>query len=172
VEFHLCDAHSCRVTTTGIHILNLCVSFLLVVQAVDKFIYDLGLKESNLEKWHKITTLALHEDEWMRVRLFCNILQVSPFVYIFDTITNNIAWPCFSTPTTPSRRFLLPRCRHFTMHCPHWRSSTQHGRRPPSRLVIPLLYRLSPLEWSSSIHTINVRLNLMRISWQWVSNFY
>ena len=36
----------------------------------------LGLKESNLEKRRKISSLTLHDEEWTRVRLFCNILQV------------------------------------------------------------------------------------------------
>lgn len=60
------------------------VLFLLNVQAVDEFIYELGLKESNIEKRRKIDSLALHEDEWTRVRLFCNLLQVSLVIYIFD----------------------------------------------------------------------------------------
>ena len=60
------------------------VLFLLNVQAVDEFIYELGLKESNIEKRRKIDSLALHEDEWMRVRLFCNLLQVSLVIHIFE----------------------------------------------------------------------------------------
>lgn len=52
------------------------------MQAVDEFILELGLKESNAEKRRKITALALHEDEWTRVRLFCNILQVRFVVII------------------------------------------------------------------------------------------
>ena len=66
-----------------ISILSL-VLFLLNVQAVDEFIYELGLKESNIEKRCKIDSLALHEDEWMRVRLFCNLLQVSSVIHIFE----------------------------------------------------------------------------------------
>ena len=57
---------------------------LMNVQAVDEFIYELGLKESNIEKRRKIDSLALHEDEWTRVRLFCNLLQVSSVIYIFE----------------------------------------------------------------------------------------
>jgi hypothetical protein len=45
-------------------------------QAVDKFILGLGVKEASAEKRRKIAALTLHDDEWTRVRLFCNILQV------------------------------------------------------------------------------------------------
>ena len=60
------------------------VLFLLNVQAVDEFIYELGLKESNIEKRRKIDSLALHKDEWMQVHLFCNLLRVSSVIYIFE----------------------------------------------------------------------------------------
>ncbi len=33
-------------------------------QEVDKFIYELGLKETNCEKQRKIAALALNEEEW------------------------------------------------------------------------------------------------------------
>jgi hypothetical protein len=46
------------------------------LQAVDEFVLDLGLKELTSEKRCKITSLALNDTEWIRVRLFCNILQV------------------------------------------------------------------------------------------------
>ena len=45
-------------------------------EAVDEFVLELGLKESSTEKRRKITSLALNSEEWTRVRLFCNILQV------------------------------------------------------------------------------------------------
>lgn len=45
-------------------------------QAVDEFILGLGMKETNADKRRKIAALTLHEEEWTRVRLFCNILQV------------------------------------------------------------------------------------------------
>ena len=49
---------------------------LIVLQAIDEFVCELRLKETNLEKWRKIATLALDEEEWTHVRLFSNILQV------------------------------------------------------------------------------------------------
>jgi hypothetical protein len=49
---------------------------LMAIQLVDKFIFDLARKDVNAEKRHKISSLALDEEEWMRVHLFCNLLQV------------------------------------------------------------------------------------------------
>lgn len=57
-------------------------SFLLVMQAVDEFVYELGYKETNIEKRRKIDALTLKEGEWTRVRLFCNLLQVRPLQYV------------------------------------------------------------------------------------------
>ena len=45
-------------------------------QSVDEFILGLGIKEVNADKRRKISALVLSEEEWTRVRLFCNILQV------------------------------------------------------------------------------------------------
>ena len=47
-----------------------------VSQAVDEFVCELRLREVNPEKRRKIAALALDEEEWTRVRLFSNILQV------------------------------------------------------------------------------------------------
>ena len=49
----------------------------MVAQAIDDFIFELGQKESNAKKCRKINALSMDNEEWMRVRLFCNILQVS-----------------------------------------------------------------------------------------------
>src|ERR1700761_9536699 len=72
----------------------------------------------------------------------------------------------------PSGLFLRPRLQHFTMHCPHSRSSTRHGRRPPLRIATPALYSPLKREWSRSILITNVRQNLMPISWRWVDNVW
>ena len=61
---------------------SLCVTLLGTIltsataQAISEFVLELGLKESNSEKWQKVTSLALSDEEWTCVRLFCNILQV------------------------------------------------------------------------------------------------
>lgn len=52
------------------------------MQAVDEFVYELGYKETNIEKRRKIDALTLKEGEWTRVRLFCNLLQVRPLQYV------------------------------------------------------------------------------------------
>ena len=54
------------------------LSTLDILQAVDEFVCELRLRELNPEKRRKIAALALDEEEWTRVRLFSNILQVSP----------------------------------------------------------------------------------------------
>jgi len=43
---------------------------------VDTFIYELGLRESNLSKRAKIDELRLSSDEWDRVTLFTSLLVV------------------------------------------------------------------------------------------------
>ena len=47
------------------------------VQAINKFTLELGLKENSSEKWQKVASLTLNTNKWMRVCLFCNILEVS-----------------------------------------------------------------------------------------------
>ena len=50
---------------------------------MNDFVYELGLKETQSEKRRKIADLTLHEEEWDRVRLVCNLLGVC----IFDSST-------------------------------------------------------------------------------------
>jgi hypothetical protein len=47
-----------------------------VLQAVDEFVCELRLKETNNKKQHKLAALGLDEEEWTCVCLFCNVLQV------------------------------------------------------------------------------------------------
>ena len=78
LELHLCDVVPCRVPTPGKYFSlfynNSDIYFIL--QAVDEFVLSLARKEPNAEKRRKLSALSLHDDEWTRVRLFCNILQV------------------------------------------------------------------------------------------------
>jgi len=46
------------------------------LQAIEDFIWKLRQKETNAEKRCKLGQLKLNEEEWTRVHLFCNILQV------------------------------------------------------------------------------------------------
>jgi hypothetical protein len=48
----------------------------LTFQAVDEFIIAIGAKETTADKRCKTSALTLDDEEWTRVRLFCNILQV------------------------------------------------------------------------------------------------
>lgn len=45
-------------------------------QYINTFIYEMGLKEPNLEKWKKIGELELWDNEWERVKLFFDLLAV------------------------------------------------------------------------------------------------
>ena len=49
----------------------------IISQAVNEFILELGLKENSSKKQCKITVLALNDEEWTCVHLFCNILHVT-----------------------------------------------------------------------------------------------
>ena len=94
------------------------ILILWVVQAVDEFVFELAYKENNPEKREKINTLRLNEGEWTRIRLFCNILQVSQRFSVFDLDTNSMAWASlqyankaqctFSSVSTPTLHNALP----------------------------------------------------------------
>ena len=47
-----------------------------VAQYINIFIYKMGLKEPNLEKWKKIGELELRDDEWEWVKDFIDLLTV------------------------------------------------------------------------------------------------
>ena len=54
-------------------------------QFLDTFVYELGVREENLRKRKKIDSLKLSEEEWIRVRLFCNLLSVRHSLYHDDS---------------------------------------------------------------------------------------
>ena len=58
------------------------LQYFTVLKAVDEFICELRLRETNPDKRRKIAALALDEDEWTRVRLFSNILQVCLYTFL------------------------------------------------------------------------------------------
>ncbi|KAF9544163.1 hypothetical protein CPC08DRAFT_417880 [Agrocybe pediades] len=45
--------------------------------AINDFVYELGMRETNSEKRRKIAALQLTDEEWTRVTLFLNLLGVS-----------------------------------------------------------------------------------------------
>ena len=57
-----------------------------VLQAVDNFVHDLRLEETNNEKRRELAAFALDEEEWTRVRLFCNLLQVRAVVIYYSEV--------------------------------------------------------------------------------------
>jgi hypothetical protein len=138
------------------------------VQAVDEFIYELSYKENNLKKRHKIAVLTLNEGEWMRVHLFCNILQVSPLFNTFNLGTNNMAHTSlqhaddaqqsFSSASMLTLHNALP-----TLEKLHAAWDKAYGKPRYSHLC-----KLSAWEWPSSTPIINIWLNPMCTSWQWV----
>jgi hypothetical protein len=60
------------------------------VQAINEFILELGLKESNAEKWQKVASLVLSDEEWTPVHLFCNILQARTITTCLKVETTNV----------------------------------------------------------------------------------
>jgi hypothetical protein len=77
---------------------------------------ELGVKEGSSEKRHKITSLALNEDEWACIHLFCHILQVIA-AFILRVLTllmrgfiqyANDVQQAFSSSSTPSLQNSLP----------------------------------------------------------------
>jgi len=66
-------------------------------RAIDEFLLELRLKETNLDKRRKITDLSLDDEEWTRVRLFCNVLQHA-----------DDAQQAFSSASAPTLQNALP----------------------------------------------------------------
>ena len=114
LDFHY--AQSRRVATRGesTHFLVYLLLSCAVTQAIDEFVLELGLKESNSEKRRKLTSLALNEDEWARVRLFCHVLQVRTLSCALTLLMHgfiqhaNNAQQAFSSSSTPSLQNALP----------------------------------------------------------------
>jgi hypothetical protein len=66
----------------------MCYSIIFIVsQAVEEFVCELRLRETNPEKCHKIAALALDKEEWTHMHLFSNILQVChvPAFFVSNT---------------------------------------------------------------------------------------
>ena len=84
------------------------------MKAVDEFVCELRLWGTNPDKWRKIAALALDEDEWTRVCLFSNILQVclyailliSHLMYIPQHADNS--QHAFSASSRPTLHNALP----------------------------------------------------------------
>ena len=107
-------------------------SFSLVVthrslQFVDQFILELRRRETNTEKRRKLADLALTEEEWDRVRLFCNLLQVFRVNALFvvrKMLTSRLSMQMFV-----SRHFRREHDQRFTTRFLQLKNCTAPGRR-------------------------------------------
>jgi len=55
---------------------------ILPSQAIEDFIRKLRQKELSADKRRKLSQLELTEEEWTRIRLFCNVLQVCYVLFL------------------------------------------------------------------------------------------
>ena len=76
LELNIYYAHTRWVLMPSKWVISIWYLILIILQAIDEFICELQLKETNMEKWCKIAALALDEEEWTCMHLFSNILQV------------------------------------------------------------------------------------------------
>ena len=72
----LTRAQSRREVSTHSILLHTILTNATTAQVINEFVLELGLKENSPEKRQKLASLALNDDKWTRVRLFCNVLQV------------------------------------------------------------------------------------------------
>ena len=165
LNFHY--AQSCRVTTRSestdflVYLLLSCA----VTQAIDEFVLELGLKESNSKKRRKLTSLALNEDEWVYVRLFCHVLQVRTLSCTLTLLMHGfIQHQMMLSKLSPP-----PQLQVSKMHSQYWRGCTRRGRRPQAKTDTCISFRLSTREWRSSTSTTNALRHRMPISWLWVN---
>ena len=100
-------------------------------EAINKFILELGVKETSSERCHKITSLTLNSEEWMWVHLFCNILQVRAATYVDSTVVMygliqhaNDAQQAFSSSSTPALHNTLPALEKMHMA---WKKASSKG---------------------------------------------
>jgi hypothetical protein len=137
--------------------------------AINEFIVELGANETNPGKRLKITALRLHDDEWTRVRLFCNLLQVRALHIYFTNIPMTCILPTGnSTPTMPNKPSLRPPGQPFNILFPPSKGFMRCGRRRRPRSVTQASPRHLMLGWRSSTHTTSGAPSRMRILWPWV----
>jgi len=103
-------------------------------QDVDDFVFELSMRETNAEKRRKIGDLTLTDDEWDRVRLFCNLLQVCSTInfvlslLIFISQHADDAQQAFSSGSRPSLHNALPAIE--TLYAA-WQSASKKPRYAP-----------------------------------------
>lgn len=136
-------------------------------QAINQFVYELGLREKNLEKRRKLDHLVLTDEEWTRVGLFCNLLGVSKlficrgcFIYYLFS---------FSMPMKRSRLFQLIRHRPSITPFLRLNPCTLRGRRPQINPSMQPLCQHCNRVWRNLTTIIRSQPPRMPTLWLWVS---
>lgn len=126
-----------------VHILSLICSMngfdlIQIIQAVDVFVYEIGLQEKDLKKRAKLDALRLTDDEWANAGKFADILSVCFSLYFFRH-TNilsvqfaDAAQQAFSSYTGSTLHLALPALE--TLH-KAWSTRakrTKYGRFAPA----------------------------------------
>ena len=134
-------------------------------QAVDEFILRLGV---NADKQRKISALALHDEEWTHICLFCNILQVCVYsVHIQRLLIVDAPLTGDSMQTMPNRHSLQHRHQPYRTCSLPWRNYMHHGRRPLQRPTTSLSFQRSLLAWRSSTLITSAVQSQTRTLWPW-----
>lgn len=138
-------------------------------QAVDQFVSEIAANERDREKSDKLEALQLSADEWTRIDLFLNVLQVRPShsslckdtepvhraLRMHSTSSHPIYGPHFTSLSQHSKSSMLnglpkvPKrrtCHSIKQLKQHCRKSTSTTRRP---VTLPPMY----LQWVSKFAT-------------------
>lgn len=129
--------------------------------------YRLSMKETNNEKRRRIGDLTLSGDEWKRVRLFNNLLEVENKSISLCLLCLTICL-IFSTQIMRNTHFRLLRGRHFTMLFLQSSHSIPNGTRHPRRIVMHSFTMLLMRQCQNSMNIMSGQRNLMLISLPWV----
>jgi hypothetical protein len=130
-------------------------------------VYRLSMKETNNEKRRRIGDLTLSGDEWKRVRLFNNLLEVENKSISLCLLCLTICL-IFSTPITRNTHFRLLRGHHFIMLSLRLSHSIPNGTRHPRRIVMHPFTMLLMRQSQNSMNIMSGQRNLMLISLPWV----
>ena len=117
------------------------------------------MRETNAEKRRKIGDLTLTDDEWDRVRLFCNLLQVC----IVMSVLLLLMFSSCSMPMMHSKHFPLDHDHHFIMPFQPSKQCILLGRVHQQNQDMHHLCRHSRQQWRSLMSITREQLNLTHI---------
>jgi hypothetical protein len=161
----LCSIEQRKIKTYVIYSSHLYIANMFSFQYVDDFVYELSMRETNAEKRRKIGDLTLTNDEWDRIRLFCNLLQVCSTV---NFVLLLLIFLSYSMPMTRSKHFPLVHNPRSTMLFQPSKHCMLLGRVHQKNHNMHHLCRHSRRRWRSLMSITRERLNPMRILLQWV----